>query len=197
MKSRFWDKVTLDWDWTISGRGTSVRVDNGELDDNAYDPRTSSNEGTVHGIYRMIALSPVDKGDQRFVEMTLDVRPQGGPNVPPKGKQIVSLLQGYLNMNPVAENRVLVTGPKKECWTATRFDLSLVLSNGEQFCDTAIELARAVMQALGTKDHRWMSLSNFCFTRETLVRFHGGYMPFDEWLRIQHQLPVMGESRER
>ena len=62
--------------------------------------------------------------------------------------------------------------------------------NGDQFCDTAIELASAIFKALGVKNNGGYVLADFKLTQETYVWLDDAWTSYAQWLRIKHHLPV-------
>lgn len=197
-----WDKVTIDWDFFTSGVCTSVRM-NGRLDPNAYDPQVfdSKIEEGIHGLFKMKVHSYENSARQRMGEMLLDIRRHRGPNVPPRSKELIGLLKAKFEASgpnglPVCKYGVSVEGPATESWTDTKFLLRFVLADGEQFCDTAIDIGSAVFEALGVNDVSGVYLARFSIRRESFVMLDGAWITFAKWLRISHLLPVMGPEDE-
>lgn len=199
MGIKTWDKVTLTWDCYGMGLCTSVRLD-GEF--KPRDPYNHYNHEVVdqyHGLFFMEATSlPRERDDgQRKGEMTLDIRRKSGPNVAPNSNALVKFLGTKLS--PRISKRALpneygvsVQPPATTSWTDTKFTLSFVLANSEQFCDTAIEIGRGVFEALGIHDESGICLAGFSLKRESFVKIDGSWITFVRWLRISHRLPILG-----
>ncbi len=194
-----WDKVALIWDCYGMGLPTSLCMD-GNFDPDAIDPKVIDYkaEERVHGLFRMEAVSqPRDRDDdQRKGEVVLDIRCQRR-NLTPNSKAIARVLEEGLNDLPAGARRpneygVHIVSPATESWTDTTFKLLFVLANREQFCDTAIEIARAVFIGLGIHDESGFLLARFSVRRESFVMIDGSWITFARWLRISHRLPIYG-----
>lgn len=196
-----WDKVTLKWDWHCgSGLCTRVCLDGKFkpkiIDPQVYDPEAQEK---VHGLFRMEATSLSRERDdgQRKGEMILDIRRKSGPNTAPNSKAIVKFLEARLSprfskLNLPNEFGVGIQSPKEISWMDTKFTLSFVLANSEQFCDTAIEIGRGVFEALGIHDKAGIHLADFSLKRESFVRLDDSWITFARWLRISHRLHISG-----
>ncbi len=196
-----WDKVTLTWDCYGTGISTSVCLD-GKFNPNATDPEVynSKAEEQVHGLFQMQIISlPRERDDgQRKGEIILDIRRKSGANVAPNSKALVKFLEARLSprvstKRPLSnEYGVSVQPPATKSWADTKFTLSFVLANSEQFCDTAIEIGRGVFEALGIHDESGIYLTGFSLKRETFVKLDGSWITFENGLRISHRLPIWG-----
>ncbi len=197
---KIWDKVTLTWDCYGMGLPTSLSMD-GNLDLGLVDSKVIDYQAQekVHGLFRMEAISQPRDGehDQRKGEIVLDIRRQRGPNIPPNSEAIVKFLEARLN-NPSGNSKkpnefgVHIEFPATKRWTDTTFKLFFVLAHREQFCDTAIEIARGVFEGLGIKDESGYSLARFSIKRESYVSIDGSWITFARWLRMSHRLPIIG-----
>jgi hypothetical protein len=192
-----WDKVTMVWDWHGFGIPTSVTME-GMLDLTIIDPKVISYTAKekVHGLFQMTAHSFEDGGDRKG-EMVLDIRRAHGPNTAPDSKALVHYLRERFKQlesgaRPVCRNGVYIEPPKTKNWTDTKFILRFVLSDGEQFCDTVMQIGRAVFEGLGVKDENGYSLAGFTLKRESFVQLDNGWITFPRWLRIKHRLPIHG-----
>jgi hypothetical protein len=197
MRSRTWDKVTIAWDFSVCGIGSSVHID-GHFDPELYNPYVfdTKKEEQTHGLFKMEATSmPYTMTGQRSGEMKLDIKNR--KNTPPKADAIVGFLSTEMQklvegQRPTLQCRPRIQPPQRECWTETEFLLSFVLGNGEQFCDTSIKIGRAVFAGLGIHDDTGILLAGFRIKRETFVMIDEAWITFAHWLRINHRLPIYG-----
>jgi len=187
----------MAWDFIIGGIGTSVHID-GHFDPELCDPYVSdiNRDEQAHGLFKMEAISmPCTNGDRRG-EMKLDIRRRRGKNIPPNADAIVGFLSTEIQKLTEGRRpmryRPHIQPPQEKCWTKTEFLISFVLGNSEQFCDTSIEIGRAVFTGLGVKDDTGISLAGFEIERETFVMIDKAWITFARWLRIKHRLPIYG-----
>ncbi len=197
-----WDKVTLNWDFSVSGLGTGVLVEGG-FDPTIHDPYVfsgSERDRKTHHLIEIEAISMPQKGEQRKGEMTVDIKIKH--NLTPHYETITQRLREALDKltqgpRPIRQAPVGIIEPQghpnmKRSWMDTKYSLSFVLANGEQFCDSSIEIARTVFEGLGVKDPNGYSLANFSLQRETFVNIDGSWITFPRWLRMHHRLPIYG-----
>jgi hypothetical protein len=189
-----WNKVTLKWDF-ICGLNTSIRVD-GRFDPKLHDPGVYKDGSQFHGLFEMEVVSLPEKEHDRRGEMKLNIRRQDS-NLPPQGDALVSLLNAEFERQsgPGLKNfryKPFVKGPATVSWTDTVFTISFFLANGEQFCDFAIELGRAVFAALGILDESGVYLARFDLRRDSFVMIDGSWIAYPRWLRMSHRLPIWG-----
>lgn len=198
MRMKTWDKVTLTWDCYITALSTSIRLDGEFKPRDTYSHYDHEVEDQYHGLFLMEAISlPPSESGQRKGEIILDIRRKSGPNVAPNSKALVDFLDARLSprvsKRPLPnEYGVHVQPPATESWVDTKFTLSFVLANSEQFCDTAIEIGRGVFEALGINDESGIYLAGFSLKRESFVMIDGSWITFVRWLRINHRLPILG-----
>ncbi len=192
----FWDKVTLKWDFR-TGRETSVHEE-GHFEPNLYNPRVYSSEAhkKMHGLFGMEIYSLYEDSGSRIGEVRLDVRHKTR-TVAPKKDAIKSLLVAEFErgfQNHTFRYAPVVIVPEGNSWSDTIFIVRFGLENGEQFCDIAIEVARATLAALGVYDREGRTTTDFELKRETFAKFEGNWITFENWLRMKHCLPVVDRS---
>lgn len=198
MGIKTWDKVTLRWDCYGMGLCTSVRLDGEFKPRDPYNRYNHETEDQYHGLFLMEATSLSRERDdgQRKGEIILDIRRKTGPNIAPNAKAVVEFLDARLSprssRRPLNEYGVSVQPPATISWIDTKFTLSFVLANNEQFCDTVIEIGRGVFEALGINDESGIYLAGFSLKRESFVMIDGSWITFVRWLRISHRLPILG-----
>ena len=184
-----WDKVTLIWGCSL-GLRTSI-AENGD-----FDTKVSRDfsDHRRHDLHKMSAFSVnAGRGDQRRGEMTLHIKQSH--NVDTAIEVIVERLKSAFakltdGPNAVRQYGVRIDPPKEKSWTDGKFTLTFVLVDREQFCDQAIEIARAVLEALGIEDSNGYKLANFSLKRESFVMIDGSWITFVRWLRMSHRLPI-------
>jgi len=199
MGRKMWNKTSVTWDWKISGLGTSVHND-GHFDPNLYDPMVyGSGEGKIHKLYSMSIVSlPHERDGDRQGQVELDIKRTGRTygETTPHSKAIVKYLKRALErLSKEGHGQIIkylprVTPPKTKSWTDTKFLVDFVMPNGEQFCDFAIEIGRAVFVGLGIHDEHGWHLADFSHKRETFVTLDGSWITFENWLRVSHTLPI-------
>lgn len=193
-----WNKVTLTWDCYGMGIVTSICLDGVSRPRDPYNHHNHEAEDQYHGLFRMEVTSlPHTEAGQRKGEMVLDIRRKCGPNIAPNSEAIVRFLEAKLSPRSSRaqlpnECGVGIQPPATKSWTDTKFTLSFVLVNSEQFCDTAIEIGRGVLEALGIHDESGIYLAGFSLKRESFVMIDGSWITFVRWLRISHRLPILG-----
>lgn len=191
---RKWDKNTLSWEWKSIGLATSIASD-GEFD-RSLAKFSFGSDRRLHKLYGIEAVSePYDKGGQRRGNMTLEIRQSN--NTAPATESIAKRLSAsLLKMTecdpPIRRYGVHIILPKTESWTDSKFILSFPLADGEEFCDSSIEIARAVFEALGIDDERGYMLAKFSHKRESFVMIDDAWITFTRWLRMSHRLPIYG-----
>lgn len=62
----------------------------------------------------------------------------------------------------------------------------------EQFCDSAIEVAKGIFEVLGIQDKDGLRIASFFTLQETLVWMDGQWSPFANYLRYKHGLNKLG-----
>lgn len=189
----------MTWNFA-SGIGTSVHID-GHFDLTLNNPQVFSAKAdeNIHGLFGVEAVSqPPDGSSSRGGEIKLTIHRKCGPNVPPASKAIAALLCVEMEKLTEPQSHCIlrycpsVRPPLRESWTDTEFVVSYFLDNGEAFCDSTIEIARAVFVGLGIHDDRGYHLANFSLKRETFVKIDDVWIAFPCWLRMSHRLPIMG-----
>jgi hypothetical protein len=199
MKNNVWDRVTITWNCSgHMGIHTSVCMD-GSFNPDLHDPHVfdTSKDDKLHGLFAMESVSqPHEEGDgRRLGEMTIDVRCKGRA-LTPNSEAIVKFIDAELKKlkdgSPRICDHIRVTPPAQKSWTETKFKLFFILANGAHFCDSSIEIGRAVFNGLGVKDDHGYYLARFAVKRETFVMLDGGWITFPHWLRMSHRLPVFG-----
>lgn len=70
------------------------------------------------------------------------------------------------------------------------YELDFSLTNGDQFCDTAIRIVKKAFELLGVEDDGGFRLSDFTVKQETYIQLEKAWITFANWLRIQHRLPI-------
>lgn len=197
MRHKVWDRVTMTWD-LFDGIHTSVCMD-GSFNPDLHDPRVfdTKNNNKLHGLFALESVSqPYEEGNgTRRGEIIIDVRCKGR-NLEPNSKAIVKFVDAELKklkdaFRPVCDH-IRIDPPARKSWTETKFKLSFVLANGAHFCDSSIEIGRAILAGLGVKDDEGIYLSRFSVKRETFVMLDGAWITFPHWLRIMHRLPIYG-----
>ena len=86
---------------------------------------------------------------------------------------------------------VQITPPESASWTNGFFDIRFTLHEYEEFCDRAINMVRALFEALGVEDKSGHKLANFSLKHEVFVMLDNVWLPHYRWLRINHRLPVL------
>ena len=140
------------------------------------------------------------RNGERYGEMKIDIRRKSGRNVPPQKNSIIKLVDAELDKLTTFDTRSSwrckrkprIIPPKTTSWADTIFTVSYKLSDGEQFCDTTIEIARAVFTALGVHDKNKQYLALFSLHQETFVLIEDSWISFTKWLRISHLLSIFG-----
>jgi hypothetical protein len=184
-----WDKVTMKWDCHL-GLRTSI-AENGEFD---AEVSKDYSQHRRHDLHEMIAFSiHTGRGDQRRGVMNLHIKQSH--NVDTAIEAIVKLLDSSFakitgGPSPRRQYGVRIDPPKEKSWTDGKFTLTFVLADGEQFCDQVIEIARAVLEALGIEDSKGYRLADFSLKRESFVMIDGSWITFVRWLRMSHRLPI-------
>jgi hypothetical protein len=206
---RTWDRVTLLWDFggrNIGGGGIATSVTpEGDFDPNACPPNSMSERNKVHVLGKMEAVSLPRSGGQRRGQIKLDIAGcfYKGSNQPPQEEAIIKFINQAMEKmieDPLRKRKwgVNIEPPParyhgwKKSWMDTEFVLSFVLADGEQFCDSVIELAEAIFEGLGIHDDHGFSLANFSIKRDTFVMMDGSWITFARWLRMSHRLPIYG-----
>jgi len=202
-----WDRVTMLWDFGgkhLCGGGiaTSVTAEGG-FDLSVCLPNSMRDRHKVHVLGRMKVVSE-PRRDQRRGSMKLDIYGcfHNGSNQPPQEEVIISFIKRAIEKMTEDPSRkrkwgVSIEPPParyglKKSWMDIEFTLSFDLDNGEQFCDSAIEIARAVFDGLGVQDPTGLYLARFILQRDTFVNIDGSWVSFARWLRISHRLPIYG-----
>ncbi len=204
---RTWDRVVLKWDFggqNLCGGGlaTSVTAE-GEFDPNICPPNALPDRHKVHVLGKMTAISEPRRGQRRgSIKLEIYGCFHNGSNQPPQAEAISKFLEQSIKRmteDPARKRKwgvriELPSNPHgfKPSWMDTEFTLSFVLDDGEQFCDTAIEIARAVFEGLGVHDFHGLFLARFSLRRDTFVNIDGSWITFAKWLRINHRLPIYG-----
>jgi hypothetical protein len=184
-----WDKVTLTWDCHL-GLRTSI-AENGDFD--AEVSKDYSQHGR-HDLHEMSAFSVhAERGDQRRGVMNLHIKQSH--NVDTAVEAIVKRFESAFakltdGPNAVRQYGIHIETPKDKSWIDGKFTLSFVLADREQFCDQAIVIARAVLEALGIEDSKGYRLADFSLKRESFVMIDGSWITFVRWLRMSHRLPI-------
>lgn len=199
MANNVWDRVTMTWD-CFKGMGihTSVCMD-GSFNPDLHDPHvfSTSNDDKLHGLFAMESVSqPYEEGNgRRRGEMIIDIGCKMR-TLEPNSKAVVKFIDAELKnlkdvFRPVCDH-IRINPPARKSWTETKFKLSFVLANGAHFCDSSIEIGRAIFTGLGVKDDHGYYLARFTVKRETFIMLDGGWITFPHWLRMLHRLPVLG-----
>lgn len=204
-----WDRVTLLWDFggqNIAGGGIATSITpTGSFDREACPANSMANRRLTHVLGKMQAISqPRNRGQRRGV-IKLDIAGcfHNGSNKPPRDDAIVGFIKQAVEKMTKEPSRKRKWGVQIEpppvryhghgkSWMDTEFTLSFALDDGEQFCDSVIEIARAVFEGLGVHDESGLWLARFTLRRETFVNVDGAWISFARWLRISHGLPIHG-----
>jgi hypothetical protein len=196
MKSRkVWDKTTLTWmkRQSCRQRETSVIVSSGILDPEALNISGSvKSEKYVHKLEQLMAWSlPHEPNGERCGELVFDLSAWNGKQNCAPHKNITTLVQESLDLLEKPPPKTIrkfrsaprVFPPQTDSWTDKTFKVHIRMSDGEQFCDSAIRTARAVVEALGIHDPSTIFLSDFELSRESFILFRGNWIPYADKLR--------------
>ncbi len=184
-----WNKTTITWDCSI-GLRTSI-TENGDFDRKVSKCLSQHRRHDVHGMSAFSAYS--DQEDQRRGVMVLHIKQSH--NVDTATEAIVERLKSAFKKltdgpNAARQYGVRVDPPKDKSWIDGKFTLTFNLTDSEEFCDQAIVIARAVIEALGIEDSDGFVLANFSLKYESFVMIDGSWITQRRWLRIKHRLPV-------
>ena len=162
-----WNKTVMKWDCHL-GLETNVPVTDWYEKDKKY----------VHTVCGIKITSMHDRTG--YIEILIN-RVSIGPTT--EREKIINLLS-------VKVGNLMIYRAQEGMLHSSQFTIDFKLDDGDQFCDTAIKIVRAIFQALGVEDIKGYRLADFSIKQDTFMQLDGVWITFVNWLRIQHRLPV-------
>lgn len=186
---KIWQKETLTWNCS-QGIGTSI-AENGDFNTKVSNGFSGQRR---HDLHEMSVFSKyVEDGNMKCGVMTLHIKQSY--NVDTAIEVIVNRLKSAFvkltdGPNAIRQCGIHINPPKEKSWSDGKFTLIFVLAEREEFCDQAIEIGRAIHEALGIEDSTGYRLADFSLSYDKFVMLDGVWITFVRWLRMGHRLPI-------
>ena len=167
MKPKIWNRTTIVWNFSNVNTGkTNIPVDDW------HDEK----EKFFHSVHGLQIMSLNEDGGREALMKIRIFRVSIAPTT--CHEKIVSKLMNFVPG---------ITGVHTKEYSET-FSVRYTLGTGETFCDSAINAAKALFEALGIEDKGGYIITNFLAIQENLVKTEKGVIPFSDYLREKHGL---------